>query len=55
MFVMGKIKIMEFHQPPFTENFDDSTSPAHTAPKISIYFCEQMRYGASIDYIIAVW
>ena len=28
-----------------------TTHSTHTAPQISIHFCEKMRYGLSIDYI----
>ena len=29
--VIGKIRYMEFHQPPSTENFDDSSYPYGTS------------------------
>ena len=41
---------MEFYLPPSTENFDCSSYP-YGIPKISIHFCEKMRYMVSVDYI----
>ena len=48
MFVIGKIRITEFHQPhPPTENFDDSPYPYGTSQML-IHFCKKMRYRVNI-------
>ena len=48
MFIIGKIRIIAFHQPPPIDNFDDSPKPIRH-PQISIHICEKMRYRVSID------
>ena len=40
IFVIGKIRIMEFHQPPSTENFDNSPYPYGT-PKFRFIFVKR--------------
>ena len=48
--VLGKIRIIEFHQPPLPTTFDDSPY-AYDTPLISMHICETMRYSVSIDCI----
>ena len=52
LFVVGIMKITEFHQPS-PINFDNS--PTYTTPQFSMYICETMRYRVSIKLHTAVW
>ena len=49
-FVIGKIEITEFYQPPSTNDFDNYPLPIRH-PQISLQICETMCCRVSIDYI----
>ena len=53
-FVIGKIRIMEFHQPPLALPTTLTTPLPIRHTQISMHICETMYYRVSIDYIYIV-
>ena len=49
IFVIGKIRIMEFHRPPPLPT-TSTIPPTHITPQIPMHICEMMRYRVSVDY-----